>query len=94
MQNSCAPVQQRKSCDGARTTAISYFVRKKRFGKMVVRACFVVFGGKGRECHYQVMRIFSLPESCNNATPAWIQDSCDPTNRLRMRLASIDLRSF
>ena len=81
MQNSCAPVEQRKSCEGARTTAISYFVRKKRFGKMV-RACFVVFGGKRRrECHYQVMRIFSLPQSCNNGNtgiyPFTKKESCN-----------------
>jgi hypothetical protein len=31
MQNSCcAPVQQRKGCEGARTTAMSYSVREKK----------------------------------------------------------------
>ena len=74
----------------------------------MVQACFVVFGGKRRrECHYQVMRIFSVPQSCNNGNTGIYRsvrekrvmqqryscygqshrgfNSCDPTNRLRMR---------
>ena len=80
MQNSCAPVEQRKSCEGARTTAISYFVRKKGSVKWF-RHVLLFLEGKGAGNAIIKSCVFSLPQSCNNGNtgiyPFAKKESCN-----------------
>jgi len=82
MQNSCAPVEQRKSCEGARTTAISYFVRKKGSVKWF-RHVLLFLEGKGagnaiiKSCVFSLYRSHATTEIRVYTGPFAKKESCN-----------------